>query len=77
MDGVEDPMEMSDIEQGDIGLETQHDSDTSEEDMQVKQAAGATQKGKGKGKRKADKRSKKPQVLFTAEQEQKIVDFFA
>ena len=29
---VEDPLEMSDAEQGDIGLETQHESDTSDED---------------------------------------------
>ena len=70
VEGVEDPLEMSDTEQGEIGLETQHDSDT-----QATQAAGGTQKGKGKGKGKADKRSKKPPVLFTAEQEQKIVDF--
>ena len=30
--GVEDPLEMSDTEQVDIGLETQHDLDTSHED---------------------------------------------
>ena len=50
---------------------------------------GGTQKGKGKGKdegkssregqhvleEKADKRSKKPAVLFSAEEEQKLVDF--
>ena len=70
--GVVDPVEMSDTEQGDIGLETQHDSDTSDEDTQ---AATGTQSGKGKGKGKADKRSKKPPVLFTAKQEQEIVDF--
>ena len=75
VEGVEDPLEMSDTEQGDIGLETQHDSDRSDEDMQATQAAEGTQKGKGKGKGKADKMSKKPPVLFTAEQEQKIVDF--
>ena len=74
--GVEDPLEMSDTEQGDIGLETQHESDTSDEDTQDTQAAAATtQKGKGTGKGKADKRSKKPPVLFSAEQEQKLVDF--
>ena len=66
--GVVDPVEMSDTEQGDIGLETQQDSDTSDEDTQ---AATGTQSGKGK----ADKRSKKLLVLFTAEQEQKILDF--
>ena len=71
---VEDPLEMSDTEQGDIGLETQHESDTSDEDTQDAQAAATTtQKGKGTGK--ADKRSKKPPVLFSAEQEQKLVDF--
>ena len=58
--GVEDPLEMSDTEQGDIGLETQHESDTCDEDTQITQADGATQKGKGTGKGKADKRSKKP-----------------
>ena len=75
VEGVEDPLEMSDTEQDDIGLETQHDSDTSDEDMQATQAAGGTQTGKGKCKGKADKRSKKPPVLFTTDQEQKIVDF--
>ena len=30
--GVEDPLEMSDTEQSDIGLETQQESDTSDED---------------------------------------------
>ena len=73
--GVVDPVEMSDTEQGLTGLETQHDSDTSDEDTQDAQAATGTQSGRGKGKYKADKRSKKPPVLFTAEQEQKIVDF--
>ena len=33
--GVEDPLEMSDTEQGDIGLETQQDSDLSDEDTQA------------------------------------------
>ena len=57
---------MSDTEQGDIGLETQQESDTSDEDTQDTQAAAATtQKGK------ADKRSKKPPVLFSPEQEQR------
>ena len=74
--GVEDSLEMSDTEQGDIGLETQQESDTSDEDTQDTQAAAATtQKGKDTGKGKADKRSKKPPVLFSAEQEQKLVDF--
>ena len=74
--GVEDPLEISDTEQGDIGLETQQESDTNDEDTQDIQAAAATtQKGKGTGKGKADKRSKKPRVLFSPEQEQKLVDF--
>ena len=85
--GVEDPLEMSDTEQGDILLETQQDSNSSDDDIadtQDTQAAGETQKGKGKGKsrnrqhvseEKAEKRSKKPAVLFTAEEEQKLVDF--
>ena len=64
---------MSDTERGDIGLETHQDSDSSDEDTQDTQAAGGTHKGKGKGK--ADKRSKKPVVLFSAEEEQKLVDF--
>ena len=72
--GLEDPLEMS--EQGDIQLETQHKSDTSDGDTHDTQAAATTtQKGKGIGKGKANKRSKKPPVLFSAEQEQKLVDF--
>ena len=51
--GVVDPVEMSDAEQGDIGLETQHDIDTSDEYTQDTQAATGTQSGKGKGKVKA------------------------
>ena len=69
--GVEDPLQMSDTEQGDIGLETQQDSDSSDEDTQDTQAAGGTQKGNGTGKGKTDKRSKKAPVLVTAEQKQK------
>ena len=37
--GMEDPLEMSDTEQGDFGLETQHDSDSSDEDTQDTHAA--------------------------------------
>ena len=44
--GDMDPVKMSDTEQGDIGLETQQDSDTSDEDAQ---AVTETQSGKGKG----------------------------
>ena len=78
---------MLDIEQGDITFETQQDLDSSDEDTQATQAAAETQKGKGKGKAKSsregqhvseektDKRSKKPTVLFGAEEEQKFVDF--
>ena len=39
---MEDPLEMSDTEQGGIGLETQHKSDTTDEDTQDTQAAGGT-----------------------------------
>ena len=54
-------------EPGDIGLETQQKSDTSDEDTQDTQATAATtQKGKGTGKGKAEERSKKPPVLFSA-----------
>ena len=49
-----------------LEMSEQHNSDISGEDTQ---AARGTQKGK------ADKRSKKPAVLFSAEQEQKLVDF--
>ena len=60
--GVEDPLEMSDTEQGDIGLETWQESDTSDEDTRNTQAAAATtQKGKGTGKGKADKGARNPQ----------------
>ena len=55
--GVQDPLEMLDTQQGDIGLETQYDSDTSDDDTHATQAAAGTQSGKGK----ADKRSRKPQ----------------
>ena len=70
---MEDLLEMSDTAQDDFGLETQHDLDSSDEDTQDTQTG--TQKGKDKGKGKADKRSKKPTVLFSAEEEQKLVDF--
>ena len=45
MVGVEDPLEMSDTEQGDIGLEKQPESDTSDEDTQDTQAAGTEVSG--------------------------------
>ena len=48
--GVEDPVVMSDTKQGDIGLETKQDSDSSDEDTQDTSAAGGTQKGKGKAR---------------------------
>ena len=72
MVGVEDPLQMSDIEQGDIALETQQESDSSAEDIADTHAAGGTQKGKGK---KAEKRGKKTAVVFSDENEQKLVDF--
>ena len=87
--GVEDPLEMSDTEQGDIVLETKQDLDSSAEDIadtQDTHAAHGIQKDKGKGKSttregqfvsedKADKRRKITAVLFSAENEQKLVDF--
>ena len=61
---MELPLEMLDTEQGDFGLETQQESDTSDEDTQDTQAAAATtQKGKDTGKGKADKRSKKQKLM--------------
>ena len=60
--GVEDPLQMSDTEQGDIALETQQESDSSAEDIadtQDTHVTGETQKGKGK---KADKRGKKTAI---------------
>ena len=51
--GVEDPLQMSDTEQGDIAPEIQQDSDSSDEDIadtEDTQAAMGTRKGKGKGK---------------------------
>ena len=59
--GVEDPLQMLDTEQGDIGLETQQDSDSSDEDTQDTQAAGGVQKGKGTGKARLTKGARKPQ----------------
>ena len=60
--GVEDPLEMLDSEQGDIGLETQQESDTSDEDTQDTQAAAATtQKGKDTGKARLTKGARNPQ----------------
>ena len=70
--GVEDPLQMSDTEQGDIAPETQQDSDSSDEDIadtQDTQDAGGTHKGKGKSttrrgnmyqKRRLTKESRKP-----------------
>ena len=91
--GFEDPLQMSDTEQGDISPETQQDFDSSDKDIadtEDTQAAGGTQKGKCKGKGKgtsttregqfvfevkADKRGKKTAVVFSDENEQKLVDF--
>ena len=72
--GVDVPLQMSDTEEGDFALETQQESDSSAEDTadtQDTHAAGGTQKGKGK---KADKRGKKTAVVFSDENEQKLVD---
>ena len=46
--GVEDPLEMSDTEQGDTGLETQQESDSSDEDTQDTQAAGGHSRAKAR-----------------------------
>ena len=84
---VEDPLEMLDTEQGDVVLETQQDSDSSNEDITDTQSAGGwgwgdcAKKGKSRTREgqhvseeeKAQKRSKKPTGLFTTE-EQKLVD---
>ena len=62
--GVEEPLQMSDTEQGDIALETQQDSDSSDEDIadtQDTQAAGGTQKGEGKSKCKGKSKTREGQ----------------
>ena len=67
--GVEDPLQMSDTEQGDTVPETQQELDSSHEDiadMEDTHAVGRTQKGKGirsssrevVSEDKADKRGK-------------------
>ena len=61
--GVEDPLEMSDTEQGDIGLETQHKSDTCYEDTQDTRASAATQKGKARAR--LTKGARNPQFSST------------
>ena len=64
--GVEDPLEMSDTEQGDTSLETQQDSDSSDEDIadtQDTHAAGETQKGKDKGKSKGKPTTREGQYV--------------
>ena len=87
--GVEDPLQMSDTEQGDTVPETQQELDSSHEDIadtEDTHAVGRTQKGKGKGKGKsntregqlvsedkADKRGKTA-VVFHDENEQNLVD---
>ena len=45
--GVEDPLEMSDTGKGDIRLETQQESNTSDEDTQ---AAGGHRRAKGRAR---------------------------
>ena len=73
--GIEDHLQMSDTEQSDIALETQQESDSIAGDIadtQDTHAAWGTQNGKGK---KADTRGKKTTVVFSDENEQKLVDF--
>ena len=89
--GVKDPLEMSDKEQGDMGLRHSRIHIQVIRTHRTRRLQGYTgcwgsPKGKGKGKSKtkegqditeemADKRSKKPAVLFAAEEEQKLVTF--
>ena len=62
---VEDPLEMSDTEQGDIGLETQHDSDTSDVDTQATQAAGGIhRRERAKARERLTKGARNPQWNF-------------
>ena len=70
--GVEDPLQMSDTEQGDIVPETQQDLDSSDEDITDTQVAGghtrarakaSQRQGRGNMYQKADKRVKKATVL--------------
>ena len=68
--GVLDSVEMLDTEQGDIGW---GHSRIRIQVMRIYRIHRLLQGHSDKGK--ADKRSKKPPVLFTAEQEQKVVDF--
>ena len=58
--GVDDPLEMSVTQQGDIVLETQQDSHSSDEDIADTQDTQVAEE-------RAAKRSKKPAVLFPAE----------
>ena len=54
--GVEDPLQMSDTEQGYIAPETQHDSDSSDEDIadtQDTQAAGGHTRARAKARARA------------------------
>ena len=74
--GVEDPLQMSDTEQGDIALETQQELDSSAQDIadtQDTHASAWTQKGKGK---KADRRGKKP-LLCSVMRMSRISGLFA
>ena len=51
--GAEDPLQMSDTEQGDIAPETQQDSDSSDEDIadtQDTQAAGGHTRARAKAR---------------------------
>ena len=66
--GVEDPLQMSDTEQGDIALETQQESVLRTLLTHRTHMPLGAQKGKGK---KADKRGKKTAVVFSDENEQK------
>ena len=58
--GMKDPLEMSDTEQGDIGLETQQDSDSSDEDTQDTQAAGGHRRARTKARARLTKGARNP-----------------
>ena len=54
--GIEDPLQMLDTEQGDIALETQQSSDSSDEDIadtQDTQADGGTRRARAKARARA------------------------
>ena len=74
MVGVEDPLEMSETEQGDFGLETQHDSDSSDEDTQDTQVIGGHRRARAKARARLTKVARN--LLFCSGlRRSKLVDF--